>query len=50
MLTPFIPIYPDPIYPMLTPFISKSATPACVRENARADHLKRTPSVKRGRK
>ena len=31
---------------MLTPFIS----PARVRENARADHLKRTPPVKRGRK
>lgn len=31
---------------MLTPFIA----PARVRENARVDHLKRTPSVKRGRK
>ena len=30
--------------------LSKSATPARVRENARADHLKRTPSVKRVRK
>ena len=30
--------------------LSKSATPARVRENATADHLKRAPSVKRGRK
>ena len=30
--------------------LSKSATPARVKENATADHLRRAPTVKKGRK